>query len=92
MSRSDQSTVETLELVEMFIFSPSSFCGLKGVAILGFSFGQATLFIHTMCSDAQSCQTLCDSTDCSLPGSSAHGVLLARVLEWGAISYFRGSS
>ena len=34
---------------------------------------------------AQSCPTLCDPTDCSLPGSSAHGIFQARVLEWGAI-------
>ena len=31
---------------------------------------------------AQSCQTLCDPMDCSLPGSSLHGILQARVLEW----------
>ena len=31
---------------------------------------------------AQSCLTLCDPMDCSPPGSSAHGVLQARVLEW----------
>ena len=40
----------------------------------------------------QSCSTLCDSTDCSLPGSSAHGIFQARVLEWLAISFSRGSS
>ena len=34
---------------------------------------------------AQSCPTLHDPTDCSLPGSSAHGIFQARVLEWGAI-------
>ena len=34
---------------------------------------------------AQSCLTLCDPIDCSLPGSSAHGIFQARVLEWGAI-------
>ena len=34
---------------------------------------------------AQSCLTLPDSMDCSLPGSSVHGVFQARVLEWGAI-------
>ena len=39
----------------------------------------------------QSCPTLCDSTDCSLPVSSVHGIFQARVLEWGAISFFRGS-
>ena len=36
---------------------------------------------------AQSCQTLCDRMDCSLPGSSAHGIFQARVLEWGAIAF-----
>ena len=35
---------------------------------------------------AQSCQILRDAMDCSLPGSSVHGVFQARVLEWGAIS------
>ena len=30
----------------------------------------------------QSCPTLCDSTDCSLPGSSLHGILQARILQW----------
>ena len=33
----------------------------------------------------QSCPTLCDPMDCSLPGSSVHGIFQARVLEWGAI-------
>ena len=39
-----------------------------------------------------SCPTLCDSMNCSLPGSSVHGILQARTLEWVAISYSRGSS
>ena len=38
---------------------------------------------------AQSCPTLCDPMDCSLPGSSVHGIFQARVLEWGAITFFR---
>ena len=41
---------------------------------------------------AQSCPTLSDPMDCSPPGSSVHGVVQARVLEWGAISFSRGSS
>ena len=41
---------------------------------------------------AQSCPTLCDPMDCSLPGSSIHGILQARILEWVAISFSRGSS
>ena len=40
----------------------------------------------------QSCPTLCDPVDCSPPGSSAHGSLQARILEWVAISFPRGSS
>ena len=35
----------------------------------------------------QSCPTLSDPIDCSLPGSSAHGIFQARVLEWGAITF-----
>ena len=41
---------------------------------------------------AQSCPTLGDAVDCSLLGSSVHGILQARVLEWVAISFSRGSS
>ena len=40
----------------------------------------------------QSFPTLCDPMDCSLPGFSVHGIFQARVLEWVAISFSRGSS
>ena len=40
----------------------------------------------------QSSLTLCDPLDCSPPGSSVHGISQARVLEWVAISFSRGSS
>ena len=36
---------------------------------------------------AQSCLTLSDPMDCSLPGSSVHGIFQARVLAWGAIAF-----
>ena len=36
---------------------------------------------------AQSCPTLSDPMDCSLPGSSVHGIFQARVQEWGAIAF-----
>ena len=36
---------------------------------------------------AQSCLTFSDPMDCSLPGSSIHGIFQARVLEWGAIAF-----
>ena len=37
----------------------------------------------------QSCPTLSDPMDCSLPGSSVHGIFQASVLEWGAIAFSR---
>ena len=40
---------------------------------------------------AQLCMTLCDPMDCSLPGSSVHGIFQARILEWVAISFSRRS-
>ena len=39
----------------------------------------------------QSCPTVCDPMDCSLPGSSVHGILQAGILEWVAISFSGGS-
>ena len=41
---------------------------------------------------AQLCPILFDPMDCSLPGSSVHGIFQARILEWAAISFSRGSS
>ena len=46
----------------------------------------------TCAKSLQSCLTLCDPMDYSPPGSSVHGILQARILEWGAISFSRGSS
>ena len=43
------------------------------------------------CSDAYLCLTFCNSMDCSLLGSSVHGILQARILEQASISYSRGS-
>ena len=40
---------------------------------------------------AQSCPTLSDPMDCSLPGFSVHGIFQARVLEWVAIAFCEGS-
>ena len=41
---------------------------------------------------AQLCPTLCDPMNWGLPGSSVHGIFLARILEWVSISFSRGSS
>ena len=41
-----------------------------------------------MCSVSSAVLSLCDPMDCSLPGSSVHGILQARIPEWGAIAFF----
>ena len=56
--------------------------------------GADTTTAHIVCLAAQSCPALCNPTDCSPLGSSAHGILQARILEWVAIpvsnSYYTG--
>ena len=49
-------------------------------------------FMNVLCSVAQPRLTFCSPVDCSLPGSFVRGIFQARILEWGAISYSRGSS
>ena len=50
------------------------------------------VYLFNPCSVAKLCLTLCDPMDCSLPGSSDHGIFQAKVLEWVAISSSRGPS
>ena len=53
---------------------------------------QKVLFSYIMCAKSlQSCQTLWDAMDSSPPGSSLHGSLQARILEWIAVASSRGS-
>ena len=51
--------------------------------------GEAKEWVHAAAAakSLQSCPTLCDPTDGSPPGSPIHGILQARVLEWGAIAF-----
>ena len=53
---------------------------------------QEDFLLSTSVLVAQLCLTLCDLIDCSLPGSSVHGILQERKLEWVAIPFYRGSS
>ena len=72
--------------------------GISVVIVLNLlvSFGRinilTTLNLPVHSEVTQSCPTLCDPVDCSQPGSSIHGIFQARVLEWVAISFSRGSS
>ena len=47
--------------------------------------------ISCVCSVTQSCPTLCGPMDCIPPGSSVHGILQVRILEWVAMPYSEGS-
>ena len=49
-------------------------------------------YLCCRCLAAKSRPTLCDPMNCSLPGSSIHGILQARILEWLAISFSKGTS
>ena len=51
-----------------------------------------TLMVESESEVAQLCLTLCDPVDCSPSSSSVHGILQARILEWVATSFSRGSS
>ena len=61
-------------------------CSWKEMTCLGFK-NRLLLLCHT-----QSCPTLCDTMECSLWGSSVHGIFQARILEWVAIFYSKGIS
>ena len=69
--------------------------GLTQVASALLPCSYSSLYISAFiyrCVHAQLCPTLCDPIDCNLPGSSVHRILQARILEWVAISSYRGSS
>ena len=52
----------------------------------------STLSLHCWCEVTQSCLTLCNPMNCRVTGFSVHGILQARIMEWIAIPFFRGSS
>ena len=82
------------------LLTASTYDSARGLSLVS-NRGQGLLlpfgvaFFSKACGYAQVFQlylTLCDPMNCSLPGSSGHGILQARILEWVAISYSKGSS
>ena len=76
-------------------FFHGSYCSVVNFRVLKVTF--KALHIWTSASlwrfvCVQLCPTLCNPMDCSPPGSSVHGISQARILEWVAISFSRGSS
>ena len=83
-----------LKLLSFSKVPKGMFCNLLDIRDALHSFN-LKIYMYKMCVCVkllQSCLTLCDPMDCSPPGSSVHGILQARILEWVAISFFRGSS
>ena len=64
-------------------------CHLKGFSSKIFNYVTCGVCV---CLVARLCPALCNPLDCSLPGSSVHGIVQAQVLEWVAIFLLRGSS
>ena len=76
------------------IIQTSPMTGYGPVAVLLFLTPEQNLWFWCMRARrvSQSCPTLCNPMDCSPPGSSAHGISKARILEWVAMPSSRGSS
>ena len=69
-----------------FSFSP---CWVRKRKFSGWVCWKQWIWARCMC--AQLCPALCSLMDCSLPDSSVHGIFQARILEWVAVSFSRGS-
>ena len=59
------------------------------VSLIPNNFGRLILYSYSVFV-TQSCLTLCNAMDCISPGSSVHGILQARIMEWVAIPFSRG--
>ena len=74
-------------------------CSLPGTSVHGTSQPSLNVYMYVcmcvcvcVCTRAQLCPTLCNPMDSSLPGTSVHGTSQARILEWVAVSYSKGSN
>ena len=63
---------------------------LKWFSTKTIAFPHFSLYMYEWFREAQSYPTFCDPMDCSLPVSSVHGILQAKILEWVGIPFFQG--
>ena len=95
--RSHNMAKETSDQTRVPVFTFSSACVIHGAAKSQTRLSNWTDWL-TDCLwlvrvlAVQSCPTLCDPMDCSPPGSSVHGILQAKILEWVVIPFSRASS
>ena len=90
----------SIKKITLCCFSFLAFSALSSVKLIYVVMWNSCAFIFllfyfmNMCQVfvTQSCWTLCNPMNCSLPGFSVHGILQARILQWVAISSSRGSS
>ena len=85
-------TLKNVSFLELLLDSQQNWAEsteISYTSVVNFSFFYP-IFVHAK--SLQLCPTLCDPMDCNLPGSSVHGILQARILEWVAISFSGGSS
>ena len=78
--------ISKLQVVTLKVFVPQGF-HLKRLIYQNMVILIAAIAATAAAKSLQSCPTLCNPMDCSLPGSSAHGIFQARVLEWVAIAF-----
>ena len=87
-----EDPVQTRMMILLSLFLAENSWGLHGIPVPLWTLRHSSWLLESESEVTQSCPTLCDPVDCSLPSSSVHGILQARILEWGAISFSRGSS
>ena len=94
------SESDRTEQLHTEVMLPSPFLFGRAVSVIGFlrrmiqkiHSRRVEKSLHVCAKSLQLCLTLSDPVDCSPPGSSVHGILQARILEWVAMPAFRASS
>ena len=108
LSRLMSSTCVTLvsmilcaSLLKLYYQKVSAFLHHEGIFLIQWYTNNCNLWLESQLVNtivvivvlvAQSCPTLCNPMDCSPPGSSVHGILQTRIMEWVAIPFSRGFS